>query len=112
MPGTSAAEPSHLETCCWLGQERWEVSRGFAVHRMFGLAMEKAASCRQRAAECLALARMAADPAHKRLFVEMASSWRDLAALVTVYSQEAARSAKPPRRRLDRPDQPPGMGRE
>ena len=41
------------------------------------------------AAECLALARMAADPAHKRLLVEMASSWHDLAVLVAAYSDEA-----------------------
>jgi hypothetical protein len=43
--------------------------------------METVAFYRNHAAECLAIATTATDPAHKRLFVAMAASWHDLAAL-------------------------------
>jgi hypothetical protein len=65
-----------------------KVSSTFAMHRMV-LAMETVVFYRRRAAECLALATTATDPEHKRLFVDMAASWHDLAALAA-HSEEAA----------------------
>jgi hypothetical protein len=53
------------------------------------LAMETVVFYRRHAAECLAIATTATDPAHKRLFVEMAASWHDLAVLAA-HSEEAA----------------------
>lgn len=49
--------------------------------------METVSFYRRHAAECLAIATTATDPAHKRLFVEMAASWHDLAELAA-YSEK------------------------
>jgi hypothetical protein len=63
------------------------------------------------AAQCLALARIAADPGHKRLFVEMASSWHDLAVLLAAYSDEALVLLSPVGGGT-RPDEPLAIGGE
>jgi hypothetical protein len=49
----------------------------------FAANMSRAASCRNHAAKCLALAREARDPEARSLFAEMAVSWRELADMIT-----------------------------
>ena len=51
--------------------------------------MDRVAICRTSAMECLALAKSASDPAHKRLLVKMAALYQRVALLESVIETPA-----------------------
>jgi hypothetical protein len=67
---------------------RREATGNIFVRRCFYGAVGRVTDCRHLAAECLALAKQARDPACELLFLEMSAFWKDLATTIARYLDE------------------------